>query len=166
MALFGLGSSASSGLIEACHTISDVPGFFVERALGVVHVTTKGVAGDSLEQVPNAFSALVAAAKHRGANAVINARLSASSYDQMGSGAHVSFLVAYGDAVVLKPVAAGMPHSPAYASDQASPEPTLTDVLTELGISQDGEKFVYGIHRYDKAEDAIAYARIDRQRRR
>jgi len=166
MALFGLGSAAGSGLIEACHTASNVPGFSVERSLGIVHVTTKGVGGDSLEQVPNAFTALVAAAKHRGANAVINARLTASSYDQMGSGAHVSFLVAYGDAVVLRPLVSGTHDGLAYTSKEVSPDASLEDTLRELGISQVGEKFVYGIHRYDNAEDAIAYARIDAQRKR
>jgi len=51
----------------------------------------------------------------------------------------------------------------------ASPEPTeaplsQTEEVLQLGITKDGDQFRYQAYLYDKIEDAIAFARIDRSR--
>ena len=71
------------------------------QALGLVEFTQKGIAGDAPKVSPSIFRSLLDAAKESGANAVINVRLSTGTYQQQGSQWQVTYIIAYGDAVVL-----------------------------------------------------------------
>jgi hypothetical protein len=102
MGFLGLGGSDSSAaLIGGCYSAGEVPGRSVVRALGLVEFTQKGIAGDAPKVSPSIFRSLLDAAKESGANAVINVRLSTGTYQQQGSQWQVTYIIAYGDAVVL-----------------------------------------------------------------
>jgi hypothetical protein len=102
MGLFGIGGpETSAALIEGCYSLAEVPGRPVVQALGLVQFTQKGVAGNMPAESKSIFASLVAAARERGANAVINVRLTTGTYQQQGSQWNVTYVVAYGDAVVL-----------------------------------------------------------------
>ncbi len=91
----------SSALIEGCYAIGEVPGRRVTEALGLVQFTKKGIAGEVPNVSADIFASLRDVAEECGANAVINVRVIAGSYQQYGSGWFVTYLIAYGDAVVL-----------------------------------------------------------------
>jgi hypothetical protein len=102
MGFLGLGGADSSAaLIEGCYCMTEVPGRSVTRALGLVEFTQKSIAGDAPKVSASIFQSLLAAAKEKGANAVINVRLTTGSYQRQGSQALVTYIIAYGDAVVL-----------------------------------------------------------------
>lgn len=102
MGFLGMGGAdSSSALIGGCYSMGVVPGRSVVRALGLVEFTQKGIAGDAPKVSPSIFRSLLEAAKESGANAVINVRLSTGTYQQQGSQWQVTYIIAYGDAVVL-----------------------------------------------------------------
>lgn len=102
MGLFDMGGpEATSALIEGCYAFAEVPGRSITRALGLVEFTQKGIAGDVPELSESIFQSLISAAKERGANAVVNVRLATGSYQKQGSEWQVTYVIAYGDAVVL-----------------------------------------------------------------
>lgn len=105
MALFNLGGpEATAGIIEGCYSLSEVPGRKITKALGLVEYTVKGIAGDAPNASEGIFKALLSVAKKLGANAVVNVRLAIGPYQQQGSGWQVTYVIAYGDAVVLSNV--------------------------------------------------------------
>ncbi len=102
MGLFGLGGANSkSSHLPACYTSSTVPGRQIEKNLGLVQYTQKGIAGDAPEEIQSVFLALLREAQAAGGNAVVNVRLQSGSYEQQGSKWQVTYLVAFGDAVLL-----------------------------------------------------------------
>ena len=103
MGLFGMGgSNHSSGFIEGCYTMHEVPGKTRSRALGLIEYTQKGIAGDIPKLSEDIFQGLLTAAKKRGANAVVNVRIMSGSYQEQDSQWEVTYIVAYGDAVILE----------------------------------------------------------------
>jgi hypothetical protein len=103
MGFLGLGGpDSSAAVIENCHCLAHVPGKSVVRALGLVEYTQKAIAGDAPKISESVFRALLQAAMQKGANAVINVRLATGSYQQQGSQWQVTYVIAYGDAVVLE----------------------------------------------------------------
>ena len=103
MGLFNIGSpESSSDLIAGCSSGSEVPGRRITKGLGLVEFTRKGLAGDMTEEVSGLFHALFEAAQERGANAVVNVRLASGSYQKQGSQFLVTYVVAFGDAVVVE----------------------------------------------------------------
>lgn len=105
MGLFGVGSSASSAaLVEGCYASSSVPGYVISKAIGLVEFTQKNIAGDAPNLTESIFQALLSLAKERGGNAVVNVRLTTGSYQRQGSQWLVTYVIAYGDAVVLSHV--------------------------------------------------------------
>ena len=104
MGFMGLGGpDSTSALIGGCYAMSEVPGRSVVRALGLVEFTQKAIAGDAPKVSASLFRSLFDAAKEAGANAVINVRVATGSYQQQGSQWQVTYVIAYGDAVVLSP---------------------------------------------------------------
>lgn len=79
----------------------DIPGRKISRNLGLIEYTQKGIAGDMPKVCEGIFRGLLDAAKDKGANAVVNVRVIAGSYQQQGSQWEVTYVVAYGDAVIL-----------------------------------------------------------------
>jgi len=103
MGLFNMGCpTTSSGLIDGCYTLSEVPGKKTVRALGLIHYTQKGLAGDIPKESNSLFSELKRQALELGANAVINVKLATGSYEQQGFKQITTYVIAYGDAVVLE----------------------------------------------------------------
>jgi uncharacterized protein YbjQ (UPF0145 family) len=102
MGLFGLGGpDESSSLIEGCTTLAQVPGKEIIKSLGLIEYTKKGIAGDAPKLSSGIFESLLSAAKEKGANAVVNVKLMAGSYQAQGSQWQVTYVIAYGDAVVV-----------------------------------------------------------------
>jgi len=102
MGLFGMGgSNHNSGFIEGCYTMHEIPGKNISRALGLIEYTQKGIAGDMPKLCEEIFEGLLASAKKKGANAVVNVRVMAGSYQERDSQWEVTYVVAYGDAVIV-----------------------------------------------------------------
>jgi len=100
--MFGKDQKSSASCFEECHSISEVPGKIVLKSIGLVQYTLKGVAGDAPKEMEGVFEGLLDAARKAGGNSVIKVQLVAGSYQQQGSGWHMSYVVAYGEAVVLQ----------------------------------------------------------------
>ncbi|WCP70196.1 hypothetical protein LYZ37_23825 (plasmid) [Vibrio tubiashii] len=92
----------SSGLVSGCYTLDYVPGRKVIASLGLVEYTVKNIAGNAPEKMQSVFSSLLEAALDQGAHAVINVRMVTGSYQKQGSQWMVSYIVAYGEAVLLE----------------------------------------------------------------
>jgi uncharacterized protein YbjQ (UPF0145 family) len=102
MGLFGIGTpSEATSLIGDCYTRDNVPGRTIEKSMGLVQFTKKGIAGDVPKEIDGIFHSLVQTARESGANAVVNVRVTTGSYQQQGSQWEVTYIVAYGDAVIL-----------------------------------------------------------------
>lgn len=98
------GTKESEGFIEGCYTMSEIPGRKISRALGLVEYTIKGISSDAPNESREIFQNLLEVARRRGANAVVNVRLASGSYGR-GTGGSMyedTYIVAYGDAVVLE----------------------------------------------------------------
>lgn len=100
MGLFG-GAESTSALIEGCYTSGTIPGRTIEKVIGLVEYTRKGVAGDVPKISGELFQSLLATAQEHGGNAVINVQVVSGSYQQQGSKWNVTYVIVYGDAVVL-----------------------------------------------------------------
>jgi uncharacterized protein YbjQ (UPF0145 family) len=105
MSLFGLfGSrvpSESASLIEGCTTLTQIPGKEIIKSLGLIEYTKKDIAGDAPKISSGIFESLLIAAQEKGANAVVNVRLMSGSYQTHGSKLQLTYVIAYGDAVVV-----------------------------------------------------------------
>ncbi len=103
MGIFNFGGSeTSSGLLENCHILPEVPGKKVMKSFGLVYFTQKNLAGNVPQEMHSIFSELLEAAKKSGANAVVNIKLTSGSYEAQCSNRTVTYIIAYGDAVILK----------------------------------------------------------------
>jgi uncharacterized protein YbjQ (UPF0145 family) len=104
MGLFGIGApNETASVILDCYTRSEVPGKRIEKSIGLVQYTKKGIAGDILNEIDGIFKSLLQVARDKGANAVLNVRIITGSYQQQGSAWEVTYIVAYGEAVILSP---------------------------------------------------------------
>lgn len=102
MGLFGLGGpDESASLIEGCTTLAQIPGKEIVRSLGVIEYTKKGIAGNAPKLSSGIFQSLLVAAQEKGANAVVNVKLMSGSYQAQGSQWQVTYVIAYGDAVIV-----------------------------------------------------------------
>lgn len=90
------------GPLEGCYTLAEVPGRRITKSLGLVEYTY----GYPLGEMPNGsagiFEKLLDTARESGANAVVNVRLTTGSYQRQGSQMQVTYVVAFGDAVILE----------------------------------------------------------------
>lgn len=102
MAIFGLGgSNQKAALIEECYTLDHVPGKQIKSSLGLVEYTKIGITGDVPKLSEGIFQSLLQSAREKGANAVVNVRLVSGSYDAQGTKWQETYIIAYGDAVIL-----------------------------------------------------------------
>lgn len=95
-------SKESTSLIDGCYTLSEVPGYKISKSIGLIQYTRKGIAGDIPGISEDIFKRLLSAAKEKGANAVVNVRIVSGSYEQQGSKWAVTYVLAYGDAVLIE----------------------------------------------------------------
>ena len=103
MGLFGIGTpKESASIISGCYTRSDVPGRTIEKSIGLVQYTKKGIAGDVTSEIDGVFQSLLQVAREKGANAIVNVRMTTGAYQQQGSQWEVTYFVVYGEAVILK----------------------------------------------------------------
>lgn len=87
-------------LVKGCFT-SEVPtGYTIQKMLGMVHYTINQVDIDFPEKSAELFKGILDVAKQAGANAVVNVKISSSSYEY-GNGPTRSNIMIYGDAVVM-----------------------------------------------------------------
>lgn len=100
MGFFG-GSDSASAHLQNVYTLAEVPGKKAVKAFGLVQYVEKGLAGDMPKKAHAIPEQLWLAAKELGANAVLNMRLVTGSYQQQGSQWMVTYVIAYGDAVIL-----------------------------------------------------------------
>ncbi len=101
MGLFGLGGPEESfSLIEDCTTLPSIPGKEIVKSLGLIEYTKKGIAGDIPKISANIFESLLSAAKEKGADSVVNVKVMSGTYQAQGSQWQVTYVIAYGDAVV------------------------------------------------------------------
>ena len=103
MSFFG-GAKTAAGLFPGCYTRSEIPGQRIVESLGLVEFTQKGIAGDMPEAITDIFLGLLAEVQDKGGNAAVNVRLMSGTYQRQGSGWNETYVVAYGDAVVLESI--------------------------------------------------------------
>ena len=102
MGFFKPTEAETSSLTRDCYTGSVVPNYTIEKVLGTIQFTRKGIDGNVLDKVDDMFKSLVKCAEKEGADAVVNAKITTGSYQQQGSGWVVSYIIVYGEAVKLK----------------------------------------------------------------
>ncbi|CDZ80117.1 hypothetical protein BN1013_00622 [Candidatus Rubidus massiliensis] len=91
----------SSGYIENCFSTFEIPDKKIIKSFGMVYYTEKHLSGNMPQKTDDIFSGLLSAAKNIGANAVINTKITTGSYQAQGSKFIVTYVIAYGDAVIL-----------------------------------------------------------------
>lgn len=103
MSLFGIGKPKGvAGIVEGCYSLSEVPGRKITKVIGLVEYTINEIDGGDVNRLSEGiFKSLLSIAEKLGANAVVNVRLTTGSYQQLGSGWISTYIIAYGDAVVL-----------------------------------------------------------------
>lgn len=101
MGIFNFLSEVSSGSLNNCYSLSEIPGKKITQSFGLVYFTRKNLAGNMPAKTQEIFSGLQETANELGANAVINIKLTSGSYQAQGSQSEVTYIIAYGDAVVL-----------------------------------------------------------------
>ncbi len=103
MSFFGIGGpEETTTLIEGCYTLSAVPGKNIVKSFGLIEHTMKNIDGNAPKKIEAVFNNLLAAAKKKGANAVVNLQLVTGSYERQGSKWIATYIIAYGDAVVVE----------------------------------------------------------------
>lgn len=90
-----------TALIADCYSSAAPPDKPVRSNLGLIEITNRQIADEAPYQAARLLESLLAAAREAGANAVVNVRLVAGSYQESGSNWIYSYVTAYGDAVVL-----------------------------------------------------------------
>lgn len=98
--MIGLSLTANS-FVEDCYISPTVAGREIVECKGTIVYIEKSIDGDITDKKAGFLRGLVSEAKKKGANAVVNVRLTIGSYQEMGSGRNKSYVVAYGDAVRL-----------------------------------------------------------------
>ena len=102
MGFFKPKKGETSLLTRDCYTGSVVPNYTIEKVLGTIQFTRKGIDGNVIDEVDDIFKNLVKCAEKEGADAVINAKMTTGSYQEGGSGWIVSYITVYGESVILK----------------------------------------------------------------
>jgi len=92
----------TASLVTNCYTRSDVPGKTIEKSLGLIQFTKKGIKGNITKEIDGIFESLIRVAREQGANAVINVQLTTGSYEEAVNQWEASYLIVYGEAVILK----------------------------------------------------------------
>jgi uncharacterized protein YbjQ (UPF0145 family) len=83
------------------YTGSVVPGYTIDSVLGTVQFSKNKIESKVLDDVDFMLETLVSSAKGKGADAVVNFKISSGTYDRGGNYA-TSYIIVYGEAVTLK----------------------------------------------------------------
>lgn len=103
MGIFSFGSSeTASGSLADCYSLAEVPGKKIKKSFGLVYFTEKNLAGNMPKKTIDILMGLKEAAVKVGANAVVNINITSGSYQVQGSAWEVTYIIAYGDAVILE----------------------------------------------------------------
>lgn len=89
-------------MTQGCTTLPSLPGYDAVESLGIVEYVIKNVAGDITKRETSVFQKLLETANKSGANAVVNARIMTDSYEAQRPKWQVTYVISYGDAVVVK----------------------------------------------------------------
>lgn len=81
---------------------NSIPQKSIKKSFGVFTQVTKGVGGDINDKLPSMKKTFLGKAKNMGANAVINFKIETGSYQQYGSQWHFSFVILYGEPVIVE----------------------------------------------------------------
>lgn len=102
MALFpSINKKTSFGsVISDCYTMSEVPSRTIEKSLGLVQYTEKGIRIDITDKIDNILQSLLQIAREKGANAVVNVRITTGTYSESEEWV-ATYIIAYGEAVIL-----------------------------------------------------------------
>jgi len=88
--------------INGIYTNNFVPGKDIEKSLGVVTYVKKGVKGDIVKEIESILRKFLRLAREKGADAVINSRITTGTYHEQGSKWNVTYIIIYGEAVKFK----------------------------------------------------------------
>ena len=88
--------------IDKIYTNNFVPGKEIEKSLGIVTYVKKGIKGDIINEIEVILRKFLRLAGEKGADAVINTRITTGSYHEQGSKWNVTYIIIYGEAVKFK----------------------------------------------------------------
>ena len=98
--MFGI--DQTSTYIPNCYTGSVVPGKSIVKSFGLITLVKKGIAGNVISEFDGLIEDFSEDLKELGANGCINFRFETGAYQQQGSACIKSYILVYGEAVVLK----------------------------------------------------------------
>ncbi|QQK72174.1 YbjQ family protein [Pectobacterium versatile] len=101
MGFFSKEPSVSTGNFPMCFSSHTVPGREIKKSFGVIKAITAEISGSYESEEELVTTALCKEAKKLGANAIVNFRYETGSYQKNGTSWVNSYLIAYGDAVIL-----------------------------------------------------------------
>lgn len=87
---------------DSCYCGSTVPGKIITKSLGLMSMVIKGIAGDVTVEIKKLINQFVNHVEELGGNAIINFRIETGTYQQHGSAWQVTYILLYGEGVVLK----------------------------------------------------------------
>ncbi|KHT23411.1 heavy metal-binding domain-containing protein [Pectobacterium carotovorum] len=101
MGFFSKEPLVSTGNFPMCFSSHTVPGREIKKSFGVIKSITAEISGSYESEEELVTTALCKEAKKLGANAIVNFRYETGSYQKNGARWVNSYLIAYGDAVIL-----------------------------------------------------------------
>jgi len=86
---------------DRCYLGSVVHGKNIVKSLGLMSMVKKGIAGNINEEIESLLQKFVNSAEAKGSNAIINFRFDTGTYQQVGSSWIYTYLIIYGEGVVV-----------------------------------------------------------------
>lgn len=102
MGFFDKNQSVNTGHYPMCFTSGSIPGRKIKKSFGFIKATTAEISGKYKSEEELVTNELCKVAERLGADAIVNFRYETGSYQQNGAGWVTSYLIAYGDAVILE----------------------------------------------------------------
>ena len=84
-----------------CYLGQNIPGKNITKSLGLISMVTKGINGNVNKIYEELIQDFVKKLQESGASAVINFRFEIGSYQQQGSGWITTYIIIYGEAVII-----------------------------------------------------------------
>jgi uncharacterized protein YbjQ (UPF0145 family) len=91
-------------IIEGIYTTDTIPNRKVKKSLGFVSYVKKGIEGNIIDKIEDIYKNFFKLAKEKGANAIINTRLTTGTYQKQGSGWNSTYIIIYGEAVLTEKI--------------------------------------------------------------
>jgi len=88
--------------VNKVYTNNFVPGKEIEKSLGLITYVKKGIDGNVTDKITDILKKFSKLAEEKGADAVINTRITTGTYQQQGSGWNVTYIIVYGEAIKFK----------------------------------------------------------------